>query len=423
MCWYYACDANEFLVKTGLWIDDICASKKAMKWPFQKVKFINLNPDDYHFDLNNMSKELVPFKLPMVFTIGPIDPGVDMEGFLRYARKMSGLTEQQIKEIISGVVHGETRVLSAKLTVQEMFQERKKFKDEVHEQVAKILEEFGLHISNSNIAEMKDLDTENKYFYNLKQKALEQASNQAKIDIAEEKKKGNVGETQRNCDAEVGMKEIEARTTKLKNENEKQIAESNKNLQVARYQFTQEQETKKIETENAPKQREQELKTELQKKTAQAKLEELRASELAQSKVDAEKEIAKAHGDATAIERRADATLYEAQKIAEGILAKTSAQAEGLQRFLDIKDPEMVKFFMAVDKNVFVDLAQKTADAVQGMAPKINIWNTGTSNDSNPLATIKELFTSLPPMLDAVQSQTNIKMPGWLPSSSASSCN
>lgn len=415
MCWYYVCDANEFLVKTGLGIRDIYATKKCMRWPFQKVQFINLNPNDYTFELNNMSKELVPFKLPMVFTIGPIDPSTDMEGFLKYTRNMSGLNQEQIKEIISGVVHGETRVLSAKLSVEEMFSDRQKFKTDIHEKVEELLKAFGLHVANCNIAEMKDLDNENKYFYNLKQKALEQASNQAKIDIAEEKKKGNVGEKQRNLDAEVLMKEIEATTTQKKNEKEKIIAESNKSLEVAKYAFKQEQETKRIETQNAPLQREQELKSELEQKTALAKLEELRAVQLAQTKVDAEKAVQKADGDAKAIERTAEANLYKAKKEAEGILAKTTAEAEGLQKFLDINNPEMVKFFLAVDRNVFVKMAEKTADAIKGLEPKINIWNTGSQGDNQPYTSLKNLFTSLPPMLDAVQSQTGIKLPNWMP--------
>jgi hypothetical protein len=40
--------------------------------------------------ISKESKETVPFKLPMVFTIGPHRPmDMDMAGFLTYARKMS----------------------------------------------------------------------------------------------------------------------------------------------------------------------------------------------------------------------------------------------------------------------------------------------------------------------------------------------
>lgn len=47
--------------------------------------------------------------------------------------------------------------------------------------VEKALKVFGIQCFNSNIAEMKDLNAENKYFENLKQKALEGASADARI--------------------------------------------------------------------------------------------------------------------------------------------------------------------------------------------------------------------------------------------------
>lgn len=416
MCFYAICEANEYLVKTGLFIKDIYAAKKTMKWPFQKVKFINLSPVDYMFDLNNMSKELVPFKLPMVFTIGPIDPNKDMEGFLRYARRISGLSSEDVTKIISGVIHGETRVLSAKLTVQEMFADRQKFKTEIQENVAKLLEEFGLKIENCNISEMKDLDAENKYFYNLKQKALEEASNQAKIDIAEAKKKGDIGEKERQGETEKRVKVIETDVTQAKNEREQAIALSNKDLAIARYQFKKDEEIEKVESMNAPLLREQELVLLLNQKKAAAKLEELRANDLAKKKVDAEGVIATAQGEAGAKNKLADAALYEAQKEAEGIRAKALAQAEGLQKMLSVSDPNMVRFYLAVDKGVYVDMATKLGDAVRGLAPKINIWNTGYDGaSSDPYKGIKDIFTCLPPILEAVDSQTGMKMPDWLP--------
>jgi flotillin len=218
----------------------------------------------------------------------------------------------------------------------------------------------------------------------------------------------------------VQMKQIDSDVTLNNNIQEKAIAESIKDLDVAKLIYQQEKETKRIETENAPLQRQQELRAALNTKSAIAMLEELRATELAKAKVNAESEIAEAEGQSKAKERRAEASLYEAQKEADAIHAKAEAQSEGLKSFLAVGDPDMIKFFMAVDKKVFVDLAQKTADALQGLAPKINIWNTGAASDKqHPYSALSELFKTLPPMLDAVRTQTNIKMPEWLPSSSS----
>ena len=122
-----------------------------------------------------------------------------------------------------------------------------------------------------------------------------------------------------------------------------------------------------------------------------------------------------AEGRATATKLEADADLYKAQKEAEAILAKAQAQAEGLQRFMDTAEPDLVKFYLGLERNLFVDMAQKTAQAVQGLNPKINIWNTGASGESDAMSPLRNLFTSIPPMLDAVQTQTGVRMPSWMP--------
>ncbi len=65
--------------------------------------------------------------------------------------------------------------------------------------------------------------------------------------------------------------------------------------------------------------------------------------------------------------------------------------------------------------------AGEMATAVRGLSPKINIWTTGTTAEgaADAMAPLENLFTSLPPMLDAVQSQTGMKLPSWMPQNPA----
>ena len=62
-----------------------------------------------------------------------------------------------------------------------------------------------------------------------------------------------------------------------------------------------------------------------------------------------------------------------------GLKAKAIAQAAGLAAIFDAAggNVEMAKFYLALDRGLFVDLAKQTASAVQGLNPKLNIWNTG----------------------------------------------
>ena len=63
-----------------------------------------------------------------------------------------------------------------------------------------------------------------------------------------------------------------------------------------------------------------------------------------------------------------------------------------------------IKFYLALEKGLFTDMAAKTALALQGMSPKINIWTQGGAGGEagaagDALAPLRNLFTSLPPML------------------------
>jgi flotillin len=102
---------------------------------------------------------------------------------------------------------------------------------------------------------------------------------------------------------------------------------------------------------------------------------------------------------------------------AEGMQVNMDAQASGIQKMLAVAPPDLVKFYLALEKGLFEKMADKTALAVKGMQPKINIWNTGADGATDAMAPIRSLFTSLPPMLDALSTQTDVKLPSWLPQS------
>ena len=42
---------------------------------------------------------------------------------------------------------------------------------------------------------------------------------------------------------------------------------------------------------------------------------------------------------------------------------------------------ELAKFYLGLQSGLFVDMAAQTAKAMQGLNPKINVWNTGASGN------------------------------------------
>ena len=480
---YRTCRPDEYLIKTGAGCNAITPLKGTYQWPRQLVTVITLAPRNYSFTLEAVTSDLIPFSLPMVFTIGPHDPVTDADAFNRYATKMSAMTVNEMHEIVLGIVHGQTRLCAAGLTAMQIFNDRDTFKMHVTERVSKELIPLGLHAYNANVAELTDV-AGNSFFSSLKQKAISATVNDTRVAVAKAKRDGDVGESAAQKESAVRLSQIEKDKTIAKQEADTaakvRLAEIAKDQIIAQQEFQaaerirlaevkrdadiaqqeslvatkvriaeldsdamtkknlaeqqiaksklelvnsdcqKSENTRRVEAENGPKVKAAELAIELNKKEADARLEKLRATELAQVTCDAEAKVTQAEADAKSVRLAADAALYAQQKAAEGVRANLEAKAEGMKQLLAVADPDLVKFWLALDNGLFIALAEKTAAAVQGLQPKINVWTTTSGGDagSDCFSPLQKLFQTLPPMLDAVEGQTNVRMPSWMPSTS-----
>jgi flotillin len=165
-----------------------------------------------------MSKEKVEFNLPVVFTVGPISPLEDEHGFQTYAQMLNELSPDQIENIIRGVIEGETRGLTADMTIEEMFNSKERFKTEVVSKIDTDLSKLGLRVLNANIKEMSDYDEDNKYFAYRKKRAIETANYDAQVEVAEARKKGEIGVKEREKDTRVTVAQLDTEATLAENE-------------------------------------------------------------------------------------------------------------------------------------------------------------------------------------------------------------
>jgi flotillin len=178
--WWKVAGPSEYLAITGWGIDDIRLAKKAWVLPGQKCSRFDVSPVNYTFEVEAMSDEKLPFVLPAVFTIGPrVD---DMNSLLLYAKLISPYDKHSdhVNELVRGVIEGETRVLAAGMTMEEIFKGTKAFKKEVFEKVQLELNQFGLLIYNANVKQLVDVRG-HEYFSYLGQKTQMEAANQAKV--------------------------------------------------------------------------------------------------------------------------------------------------------------------------------------------------------------------------------------------------
>ncbi|CAL8462079.1 g1610 [Coccomyxa elongata] len=209
----------EVLVKTGVGVKDMRVGRTFYAWPGQKRSIL---------------KDIVPFDIPVTFTIQPHDPETDMAGFKRYASRMNGLNEGEFYTILTGVIHGQMRILAGTLTVLEIFaDDRDNFKIHVQEKVEKELIPYGMSVTNANISELRDMPGEdNKYFESLKQKAISGATNNARIEVAANKKTGDVGTKQLEGEAIQETARITADQIKEQNLRQQEIEQSNTELRL-----------------------------------------------------------------------------------------------------------------------------------------------------------------------------------------------
>jgi flotillin len=394
---YKVAGPDQVLVRTGFMVPDIAISKKGFQWPFQKYKYISMHPRNYTFKLHSMSNEKIPFILPGVFTIGPKN---DNDALIKYVRVLENAGNekdgsQTIDSIILGILEGETRTLSSQLTMEQIFNDRKKLKETIIKNVQEELDQVGLHIYNANIKELED-SSESKYFYNMRQKKSSEAENNAKVDVSEARKIGDIGAKEREATTRQQVAVLEADTVLSENERNQQVEKSNAALEVVKAEAYRLRTIADIEAHKAAQMRDTDLQKDLEQKRIAMETEKMRALDVVKSQVLAEAKIKEAQGIAQALCLTSDAQLYAKQKEAQGVQALFDAQAQGMQKLMNsLGNGETALQYLMIEKDLYPRLARENALAIKGLEPKITHWNMGHSNE-NPLA---DVFKMIPPLL------------------------
>ncbi|XP_010244755.1 PREDICTED: flotillin-like protein 4 [Nelumbo nucifera] len=470
---YKVASPSEYLVITGVGIQDIKLAKKAWILPGQSCTVFDISPVNYTFEVQAMSAEKLPFVLPAVFTIGA--RADDEASLLKYAKLITphDKLSSHVKELVQGIIEGETRVLAASMTMEEIFRGTKEFKQKVFEKVQLELNQFGLLIYNANVKQLVDVPG-HEYFSYLGQKTQMEAANQAKIDVAEAKMKGEIGaklregQTLQNAakiDAETRIistqrqgegkkEEIKVKTDLRIYENQKEadVAEANAELAAKKAGWTQQAQMAEVESAKAVAVREAELQREVERMNALTRTEKLRAELLSKASVEyetrvqeanwelykkqkaaeavlyekeKEAEAQKAIAEASLYARQqvADAELYAKKKEAEGIMVLAQAQAVYLRTLLEALggNYSALRDYMMINGGMFQQLAKINAEGLQGLQPKISVWTGGSvgeaDGDGNGCSAMKEVagvYRMLPPLLATVHEQTGMLPPPWM---------
>lgn len=329
------------------------------------------------------------------------------------------------------------------------------------------LNQFGLKIYNANVKELRDCPGQD-YFVQLGCKAHEAAVNQAIVEVAQVKMQGQVGKAEKEGKTKQELAKIDAATAVLATERQKEKAQADAKLSQTEIAIEKELQLSKITAKWAAEERDAELQKNVQLKRAGMELERQRANEVTKAVIQRESEQQRADARQYSSEKAAAAELYQAEKEAAGVKARQVAETDGnAYRLLKEAEAnkvakqmdadaafyagkaradamfyaqekesqgtmEMAKAYGAISNalggpqglmqylmlkdNTFEKLANANAKAIHGLQPKLNVWNTGggEAGAADPMAPIRNLFQSLPPLLSTINDQTGMKPPSWL---------
>ncbi|CAN1264555.1 Flotillin-like protein 1 [Linum perenne] len=302
-----------------------------------------------------------PSSSPPSFTISPRYD--DQDSLLRYARLICPHDKhsQHVNQLVQGVIEGETRVLAASMTMEEIFRGTKEFKHEVFGKVQLELNQFGLYIYNANVKQLVDI-VGHEYFSYLGQKTQMEAANQAKVDVAEARMKGEIGAKERDGltiqnavkietkiiamqrKGEGQKEEINVKTNVKIYENlrEAEVAEANAELAKKKAGWSQASRVAEVESNKVVALRDAELQREVERMNAQATTGNLKADLLTKATVQYETRV-----------QEANAELYKKQEEEEAVLFAKQ---------------------QAADAELYFKQKEINADAVRGLNPKLSIW-------------------------------------------------
>jgi flotillin len=305
---------SEFLAITGTGIKEIKIAKKAWVFAGQVCICFDISPESYRFQVQAISSDNVTFMLPAVLTIGPCTD--DMASLVKYARLISSQDKnsdkEHVKEIVKGVIEGETRLVAANMTLGTIFHEPKMFNKAVLEHVQKEMNQFGLHIYNANIRQLTD-ERGVGFISNAGLKMQQERANQAKVEVAEETMKGDMGVKTReghmtqfaskvDTETRIYEKQRQGELTKeeaqvsmevklFENAREAEVAKANAELAMKKAEWERKMKMEQVEAAKAVQLRDAELQIEVERRNAARQMEMLKAEHLTRAKVEYETKV------------------------------------------------------------------------------------------------------------------------------------
>ncbi len=439
----------------------------AFIWPLiQESAFLTLEPIQIEVPLRGaLSSENIRVNVPSIFTVAI---GTSPEVLQNAAVRLLGLNTAEIEQQASDIIFGQLRQVIASMQIEDINRDRDKFLENIQLSLEPELRKIGLVLINVN---MTDITDESGYIEAIGKKAASQAIQQARGDVAEQEKLGEIRVAEANRekfvqvanatrDREIGMTEAmreqavrvadldkekqvgeqkagyeqeaqvkdaerdmrikiaDANATAIEGENDSNavIAASQAELQVKRAEAYQLGETRKREAEAAVLEAQYTAMAKAALADADRVEAERRAEVEAPAKADKARTVVEAEAEA---EKRRIEAIGEAAAIFVKLEAEAKGQYEilakkgdGLQRIIEACGSSEQAFQMMMLEHLD-NLTEASSRAISNIKfDKIVVWENGGNNGtSNTASFLQSMARTLPPMMQVMKDIGGIEMP------------
>ncbi len=376
-------------------------------WPLiQGCAYLDLTPRTIHIPLRGaLSHQNIRVNVPSTFTVAI---GVIPEIMNNAAIRLLDLDHRGIESMATEIIIGQLRLTVASLRIEEINQDRERFLDSIKKNIEPELHKIGLTLLNVNITDITD---ESEYIESIGKKASATAVNQAKVDVAEQEKQGDIGKSLAEKDRRVSVASYHAEAVKGENDSKGEIAMTNASLAEKEAEAAQRSQVAK-----------QHAEVEIQRARALAQKQLLEAEEVVPEEIKKRKIQIEA-------EAEAKKKALMAQGEAEAILTIKQAEAEGIRRLLDAKatgykelieacgeDAKSASTMLLIEK--LEEIVRLQTEAIKNIKiDKITVWDSANGSSGEKGSTtsnfISQFVKSLPALHD-VTSMAGLDLPKYL---------
>jgi flotillin len=187
----------------------------------QAFEYLDLTPIPIDIPLEGaLSKQNIRVNTPSTFTVGvSTDPGVMSNA----AERLLGLQLTQIRDLAKDIIFGQMRVVIAGMEIEAINADRDMLIDRISDGVEGELRKVGLRLINVNIQDVTD---DSGYLDALGKEAASRATNDAKIQVAERERDGNIGEASAQKEQRIQVSAAQASAVEGENLAKVKVAES-----------------------------------------------------------------------------------------------------------------------------------------------------------------------------------------------------